>query len=85
MKFVIQILTNIFLYICCLKTQDEANKVKIKHKILVGKSERKTPHGIPTRRRWNNIKMYLIEIGCGLGFNCQWRYFADNVMNIWIT
>jgi len=38
------------------------------NKILVGKSERKRPLGRPRRRRKDNIRMNLREIGCeGVG------------------
>jgi hypothetical protein len=38
--------------------------------VLVGKLERKRPLG-KTRHRWeDNIRMDLMEIGCGLG--CMW-------------
>ena len=35
------------------------------HKVLVGKPERKGPLGRPTRRREDNIKMDLQEVGVG--------------------
>jgi hypothetical protein len=34
------------------------------YRVLVGKSEGKRPHGRP-RRRWEDIKMDLQEVGCG--------------------
>ena len=34
------------------------------HKVLVGKPEGKRPLGRPRRRRENNIKMDLQEVGC---------------------
>ena len=33
--------------------------------VLVGKHERKSPLGRPTRRWEDNIKMHLQEVGCG--------------------
>ena len=35
------------------------------HRVLVGKSEGKRPHGRPRRRWEDNIKMDLQEVGCG--------------------
>ena len=35
------------------------------HKVLVGKPEGKRPLGIPRRRWEDNIKMDLLEVGCG--------------------
>jgi hypothetical protein len=35
------------------------------HRMLVGKPEGKRPLGRPRRRRENNIKMDLQEVGCG--------------------
>ena len=35
------------------------------HRVLVGKPEGKIPLGRPRRRREDNIKMDLQEIGCG--------------------
>ena len=37
------------------------------YRVLVGKPERKRPLGRPRRRRENNIKMDLKEVGCNLG------------------
>jgi len=34
------------------------------YRVLVGKPEGKRPQGRP-RRRWENIKMDLQEVGCG--------------------
>jgi hypothetical protein len=36
-------------------------------KTVVGKSEGKRPLRIPKRRWENNIKIFVKEIGCGLG------------------
>ena len=38
------------------------------HKVLVGKPEGKRPLGRPRRRREDNIKMDLEEVGRGCGF-----------------
>jgi len=35
------------------------------YRVLVGKPEGKRPLGTPTRRREDNIKMDLQEVGCG--------------------
>jgi hypothetical protein len=35
------------------------------HRLLVGKPEVKRPMGRPRRRRENNIRMELQEVGCG--------------------
>jgi hypothetical protein len=62
-----------------------------RHKLLVGKSERKRPVG-RTRPWWeDNIKMDLREIGLG-GMNWidltqdrdQWRALVNTVMNLWV-
>jgi hypothetical protein len=36
---------------------------RIMYKLLVGKTEGKRPLGRPRRRRIDNIKMYLLDIG----------------------
>jgi len=36
------------------------------YSVLVGKSERKRPLGRPRYRWEDNIKMYLLEVGCGV-------------------
>jgi hypothetical protein len=58
------------------------------YRLLVGKPEGKIPLGRPVRRRMNNIKMDLGEIGWG-GVDCiglsqdrnKWRDFVNSVMN----
>jgi hypothetical protein len=35
------------------------------YRVLVGKPERKRPHGRPRRRWQDNIKTDLKEVGCG--------------------
>ena len=44
------------------------------YRILVGKSEGKRPLGRP-RRRWEDIKMNLQEVGCG---GMDWIELAQN-------
>ena len=58
------------------------------HKVLVGKPEGKRPLGRP-RRRWDNIKMYLQEVGCwGMDWielaqdRNRWRALVSTVMNL---
>jgi hypothetical protein len=57
---------------------------------LVGKPEGKRPLGRP-RRRWEDIRMHLQEIGCG-GMDWigqaqdrdRWRALVNAVMNLWV-
>ena len=56
--------------------------------VLVGKYEEKRPLGIPRRRWENNIKMDILEAGCG-GMDWinraqdtnRWRTFVNAVVN----
>ena len=59
------------------------------HKVLVGKSEGKRPLGRPRRRREDNIKMDLEEVGRGCGDWMElaqerktWRALVSTVMNL---
>jgi hypothetical protein len=45
------------------------------HRVLVGKPEGKGPLGRPRRRREDNIKMDVQEVGGGRG---DWRELAQN-------
>jgi len=45
------------------------------HKVLVGKPEGKRPLVRPRRRRENNIKMDLLDVGRGCG---DWMELAQN-------
>jgi len=59
------------------------------YRVLVGKSEGKTPLGRPRSRWVDNIKMYLQEVGCG-GMDWielaqdrdRWRALVNAVMNL---
>ena len=58
------------------------------HKVLVGKPEGKRPLGRPRRRRGDNIKMDLEEVGRGCGDwmglaqdRDRWRPLVSTVMN----
>ena len=50
------------------------------YRVLVGKPEGKRPLGRP-RRRWEDNKMYLQEVGCG---GMDWIYLAQD-RNRWWT
>jgi hypothetical protein len=60
------------------------------YNILVGKSEGKRPLRRPRRRRKDNIRVDLREVGCGGGADWihlaqnrdQWRAFVSTVMNL---
>jgi len=59
------------------------------YRILVGKPEEKRPLGRPRRRREDNIKMNLQEVGGGCGDwmelaqdRNRWRALVTTVMNL---
>ena len=61
------------------------------HKVLMGKPEGKRPLGRPRRRREDNIKMNLQEVGRGCGDwielaqdRDRWRALVSTVMNLWV-
>jgi hypothetical protein len=61
------------------------------YRVLVGKSEGKRPLGRPRRRRENNIKMDLQEVGCRAmdwielaQDRNMWRALVKLVMNLWV-
>ena len=59
------------------------------YRVLVGKPERKRPHGRPRHRWEDNIKMDFQEVGCG-GMDWfelaqdrdRWRALVTAVMNL---
>jgi len=51
------------------------------YRVLVGKPEGKRPLGRPRRRRVDNIKMDLQEVGCGY---MDWIVLAQDI-NRWRT
>jgi hypothetical protein len=60
------------------------------YKILVRKLEGKWPFGKP-KRRWEGIKMYLVETGCkdadwiNIALNViEWQALVNAVMDFWI-
>ena len=62
------------------------------YKVLVGKPEGERPLGRPRRRRKDNIKMDLQEVGCGdmewidlVPGRDRWRELVNAVMNFWVT
>ena len=59
------------------------------YRVLVGKREGKRPLGRPRRRRVDNIRMDLQEVGCGyvdwVGLaqdRDRWRTLVSEVMNL---
>jgi hypothetical protein len=61
------------------------------YRVLMGKPEGKRPLGRPRHRWEDNIKMDLLEMGCG-GLDCiklaedgdRWRAVVNAVMNLWV-
>ena len=61
------------------------------YRVLVGKPEGKRPLGTPRRRREDNIKMDLQEVGSGgIGWidlaqdRDRWRALVNAVMSLWV-
>ena len=59
------------------------------YRVLVGKPEGKRPLGRPRRRRVDNIRMDLQEVGCGFmdwiglaQYRDRWRTLVSTVMNV---
>jgi hypothetical protein len=57
--------------------------------LLVGKPEGRRPLGRPRRRWLDNIRMDLVEVGCGdvdwIGLaqdRYRWRAFVNSVLNL---
>jgi hypothetical protein len=66
-------------------------EVRGAYNILVGRSEGRRPLGRPRRRREDNIKMDLREIGFGdvdwidlAQDRNRWRALVNTVMNLWV-
>ena len=62
---------------------------RVVYRVLLGKSEGRRPLGRPRRRRVDNIRMDLQEVGCGymnwigLAHNkYRWRRLVSAVMNL---
>jgi hypothetical protein len=57
------------------------------HRVVVGKPEGKRTFGRP-RRRWEDIRMDLREVGCGMWIGLgwlridRWRAIVNAVMNL---
>ena len=54
------------------------------HQVLVGKPERKTPLGRPTRRWEDNIKMDLQEVGGVVGTGWSWLRIGTGGGRLWV-
>jgi len=61
------------------------------YRVLVGKPERKRPLGKPRRRRVDNIRTDLQEVGCGyidwIGLaqdRDRWLTLVSMIMNLWV-
>jgi len=65
---------------------------RVVHRVLVGKPEGKRPLGRPRRRREDNIKMGLQEVGGGCGDwmelaqdKDRWRTLVSTVTNLRVS
>jgi hypothetical protein len=61
------------------------------YSFLVGKPEGRRPLGRPRRRRLDNTRMDLVEVGLGdldwIGLAQDmdtWRALVDSVLNLWV-
>ena len=62
------------------------------YRVLVGKPEGKRPLGRPRHRLVDNIRMDLLEVGCGymdwIGLaqdRDRWRTLVSAVMDLWVA
>ena len=62
------------------------------YRVLVGKPRVKKPFGRPKHGWWDNVKMYLQEVGCGSVVDWiepaqvrdRWQALLITVMNLWV-
>jgi hypothetical protein len=60
------------------------------YRLLVAKPEGRRPLGRPRRRWLDNIRMDLVEVGCGYDWiglaqdRDRWRALVNSVLNLWV-